>query len=278
MSESIQVINNRVYLTGETNLMKLFIDTNVVTAPTSILEKIKPNTIDWKVPKPHINYVFEFIKRAAYIYNLHKAEMEIFMLWDFKNKKHNMFIPEQTVSGATVQFEWTIPKDHALMFELHSHHTMSISFSGTDTQTDSSLDILPHISAVLKNIDKVDMLNIDKNIDIRLSYLGNKIALKLSDLFEMETYNMPQVKKEIVQYTPTTHMGYNMNGNNWGSGVTTKRPTLENTLTNPAYNMSTKNVKSATERPTNTLKSALPETNEDILDFVNKQLESVKKG
>jgi len=270
---NVQVIDNRIFLVGETNLMKIHVDTNVVTAPKSILTVTKPSTIEWKVPKPHINYMYEFIKRASYIYNLYKSEMEIFMLWDFKNKKHNMFIPEQTVSRDTVKFEWHIPKDHALMFELHSHHTMGISFSGTDVATDSSLDILPHISAVLKSVDKFDMTNPDKNIDIRLSYLGNKISLKLSDLFEEETYNMPQVKKEIIVASPVVSMGYNMS-NNWGN-----RPSLENALTDedylrkyPAY----KNVKSTIERP-EYIQNKLPETSEDILDFVNKQLETSKK-
>jgi hypothetical protein len=68
-------------------------------------------------------------------------------------------------------------------------------------------------------------------------------------------------------------MGYNMS-NNWGN-----RPSLENALTDedylrkyPAY----KNVKSTIERP-EYIQNKLPETSEDILDFVNKQLETSKK-
>ena len=90
--------------------------------------------------------------------------MEIFMLWNTKTKSHTLYIPQQVVSGAHVTFGWELPEDCVLMFELHSHHTMGITFSSTDDTNDSSLDILPHISCVLKNIDKMNFLKLNHHL------------------------------------------------------------------------------------------------------------------
>lgn len=215
MTYNFKEIDHTLFYTVSTNTMDINIPTNIYTAPKAIRKNSHIDLINWKVPKPHINYLYEFIKRAAVIYNKYKSEMEVFILWDTINKTHVFFIPQQEVSGGNVSFEWDIPENHILLFELHSHHTMSITFSATDDRSDGSLDILPHISAVLKNIDKINMLDLNKNIDIRLSYLGNKTSLEISDIFVEDVYNMPQITKSAPVVTDFTNM-YNINTPTYG--------------------------------------------------------------
>lgn len=268
---NVKVIDNRVYLTGETNTMTLNINTGYTVAPKVLLEKSALPVIEWKIPKPHINYLIDFFKRAAYIYNLYHSEMEIFMLWNTKTKSHTLYIPQQVVSGAHVTFGWELPEDCVLMFELHSHHTMGITFSSTDDTNDSSLDILPHISCVLKNIDKMNFLNFNNNVDVRLSYLGNKIMLKLEDLFVFDVMDMPQITQQII--TPATSV-YNMGStdesyfyrSNW---YNKNKPSNERDYVYPGkpdtkYNSVPADVEDAFAPPT---------SHKDILEFVNKQLE-----
>lgn len=204
--------NGSIYYVVETNTMRLNIPTNIRTMPVNMVQSNKEEVliVDWIVKKPHIKYLEEFIKRAAHIYKLYKSEMEAFVLWDTKDKKHVFYVPQQTVSEASVYFDWSFPENCILMFELHSHHVMGISFSSIDDHNDSSVDILPHISLVLKNINHFNMLDFNNNIDIRLSYMGNRIPLKIEDLFEMETYSMPQISRAPL---PIIQPMYNYNTN-----------------------------------------------------------------
>lgn len=268
--------NGAMFYIVETNTMKLNIPTNIYTVPKALRTKEDIPIIEWNMPKPNIRYLDEFVKRAAHIYNLYKAEMEAFILWDTQNKKHIFYVPTQEVSGASVKFEWTIPENCVLMFELHSHHVMGISFSSTDDNNDGNVDILPHISAVLKNIDKFNMLKPDDNVDIRLSYMGNRTMLKIKDLFEMETYSMPQIKQYIapaVVNTPTQsvwngYYGYNKFAESNKTANPVTRPTFGNDL-EKAFTKEKKQDVGAFDKL---------EDSEDVLDFVNKCLqEELKK-
>ncbi len=267
MSNNFVEVAGKGFYTFETNTMKLNIPTNVFTAPSALRSKETVPIVEWKFPKPSIQYLFEFLKRAAYIYNLYKSEMEVFVLWDTVNKKHVFYIPEQEVSGASVNFTWNMPENCILMFELHSHHTMGISFSSTDDTNDSNVDILPHISAVLKNIDKFNLIDMDANIDIRLSYIGNKITLKLKDIFEIDTYSMPQIKKYIPHVVIANKHNDILNAYYGGSNTYTPKNVIERKFDDKSTN--------GKYKQSNVYRSAFDklEDSETILDFVNKRIQ-----
>lgn len=274
MSSNFKEIDHRMYYVVETNTMVLNMPTDIYTAPQSLRKKTVVPIINWKVPKPHISYYYEFMKRAAAVYNLHKAEMEVFILWDTINKSHVFYIPTQEVSSGNVFFSWEIPENHVLLFELHSHHTMSITFSATDDKNDSSVDILPHISAVLKKIDSVNMLDLNKNVDIRLSYLGNRIPLSISDLFIEEEFNMPQITKYVAPVVEVSKYGPYSVGNysrtyNYVPPIKYEKAKKETSIYNSVHRKNT----------TNTKTSAFDKLEDasDVLDFVNKQLETYPK-
>jgi len=183
------VHENVLYLVAKTNIFNINIPARISLSPLSKLNKTKYlPPVEWLIPKPSISYLYTFLDYAGQVYNNMKAEMEAFVLWNTIEKKHVFYIPDQTVSGSSCKFEHVFPEKHILLLDMHSHHTMSCSFSSIDDANDSMLDLLPHISLVVKNIDKFDWTNLNKNVHSRLTLWDNVYDLSVFDIFTPHTY------------------------------------------------------------------------------------------
>lgn len=171
--------------------------------------------ISWHYDKPSISFIYEAAKIAGQIYNELSAEVEVLVVYDSSIDDYKMIIPTQTVSGASCEFTYDELKlgVQELIVDIHSHHTMGCSYSGTDDNDDNDkiMSYHPHLSVVIKNIREFDFSNLEKNVDIRLTFRGYTQALKLSDVFEMTMYKLPQVKKAVTKIE-----SYKYNFKNYG--------------------------------------------------------------
>ena len=180
----------------------------------SVKVKDPRNLLVWHTCKPSIDLLYEICKMAAQVYRTMDAEMECFIIWNTETKAYELLVPTQTVSGATCDFEYTDLEvgKHEVVVDVHSHHSMTCSFSGTDDDDDSVTSYIPHISVVIKNIKSFDFSDIGKNLDIRLTYNGSFNDLSLNDVFDIPVYNLKQVKKKTyVSTLPEKPLGYSYN-------------------------------------------------------------------
>lgn len=205
------VHENVLYLVAKTNIFNINIPAQISLSPLSKLNKGKLPPVEWLVPKPSISYLYTFLDYAGQVYNDMKAEMEAFVLWNTVEKKHVFYIPDQTVSGASCKFEHVFPENHILLVDMHSHHTMGCSFSSIDDANDGALDLLPHISLVVKSIDRFDWMNLDKNVHSRLTFWDNVYDLSVFDIFTSYTYPKDRIH-EYKYVAPVHTTPYNYGG------------------------------------------------------------------
>jgi len=176
---------NQLFMTLETSLYDIHIKTNFHVNVSGNTTKKRPQMLEWKIPKISMSVLYEFMIMAAYIYRTMKAECAAVFAYNLQSNKYNVVYPEQEVSGASVKYDNDIQLDQNLTMvaDIHSHHDMKISFSGTDDKSDNMLGQLPHISMVFKNVSSVNMLKLDQNVDCRLTIQGNSYPLQFSDCF-----------------------------------------------------------------------------------------------
>ena len=79
------------------------------------------------------------------VYEEHSAEGCILLFYNQKNKRFKLEVPEQTVSGASVNYEPMSIDDYELIGTIHSHANFGAFHSGTDTDDEESFDGL-HIT------------------------------------------------------------------------------------------------------------------------------------
>lgn len=198
--DNLIIRDNIPYLSVSSNVFNLKIPAKLNLSPLGKLDEKKLlDPVEWLVPKPSSHFLFAFLDMAAQVYNKHGAEMEAFILWDEVNQKHVLFIPEQTVSAASCNFDMNqIPEKHVLLVDMHSHHTMSCSFSSIDDHSDSNLDLVPHISLVIKSIQKFNWNKLGENVDIRLSVWNNRYPLSVDNVFNFAPFPVDKIKKQAV--------------------------------------------------------------------------------
>jgi PRTRC genetic system protein A len=184
----------------------------------SILGDLKPHAklhIE-KIPGPVFAKIYSFFKE---VYKEFYSECVALLYYNPKTKKYKTFIPNQEVSGASLDYvkDRTF-KDHVLMCSIHSHASMSAFHSGTDSDDEKSFDGL-HITLGKMNQDVIDIsasivANGTRFMVDPLDYVHNL------DLVEFSYYNPNQFKPAFVvvdgekQYTKDvkTHLGYVING------------------------------------------------------------------
>jgi len=184
----------------------------------SILGDLKPYAklhIE-KIPGPVFAKIYSFFKE---VYKEFTSECVALLYYNTKTKKYKTYIPNQEVSGASLDYvkDRTF-KNHVLMCSIHSHASMAAFHSGTDSDDEKSFDGL-HITIGKMNQDVLDIsasivANGTRFIVNPTDYINN------IDLVEFSYYNPYQFKPAftvvngIKQYTKDvkTHIGYVING------------------------------------------------------------------
>lgn len=161
-----------------------------------------PNIITWNIPKPDIIIMYEFISIATKVYKRMSSECLGLIIYDNASNFFKIVYPDQVINGTSVSYkpdDVKLGANNIIIADIHSHHTMGISFSGVDDHDDSNMSIVPHISIVAKKIDSIDFTDLNKNIDCRLTIQGAKYNLKIEDVFDdsLEKYYTDEVEKHF---------------------------------------------------------------------------------
>lgn len=219
INEKIVNVNDVLYYCDETSLFKINIKL-MDLKPFKDIKTITPDKpiLEFKMPKPPVELLYDFFRKAADVYSIYKSEMEGLIVWNSESQTYYIKYPKQKATAATCNFEWTgaFTEHECLIVDCHSHHTMTIAFSGTDNNCDGPLGLLlPHVSLVVKGIDKFNWINPDENVSIRISYMGKTINIKIADVFDV-----PIVTKESLTFIePTIYTAYSgYGGYNYGYG------------------------------------------------------------
>lgn len=174
--------DDRFYGRIQTNIFNLYIDTGLASNVFKSHQILDP--IEWHIPKPSINLLTTFMMNAALHYNKNKSEIQVFILYDLKTKTYSMYYPNQIVSSAFCQFDYNdVPDGNILVVDIHSHHRMKIGFSSTDDKDDGNF-MVPHISCVALGLDEVNLFELDKSVQCRVTVGKDFYDLELDDVFD----------------------------------------------------------------------------------------------
>lgn len=185
-----------------------------------------------KIPVKFLYQIEKFFRSVMEANKGQNLEAQAFCIWN-PSLGYHIRIPEQTVSGASVSYDWKnfLAEDGSdvIVLDLHSHNSMGAFFSGTDDRDDNGNCT---ISGVIGEMNKASPAMV-----FRFNLLGNMKVnnLKVEDIFvqEGQDFEVPaewlgQVKKET--YTTTYGGGlYGGRGNFTGtSGSSTGSNTTAN--------------------------------------------------
>ena len=144
------------------------------------------------IPKPDITVLEEILDCFKYVCTKTKEELLIIIYFDTKTEK---FITEivrtQIVSGGSVEYSYNkkyeMTDRYIKYLEIHSHHSMMASFSGTDNKDESHRTL--YFCGVLGKINAVDtnIFNMDHKFRI---WTGLRfIEIPLYEVFETHINN-----------------------------------------------------------------------------------------
>jgi PRTRC genetic system protein A len=143
-----------------------------------------------KIPTEFLIKSFIFFKQ---VHDKYKTEAFSLIVRNKKNNSMELYIPTQVVSGALVNY--TLPEkfneQYEILVNLHSHHTMKISFSSTDDKDDKGQTT---ISGVIKDIYD------NPEIDLRIWSINKFIDLDVRDVFDLEDKKLNITLDEYLKY------------------------------------------------------------------------------
>lgn len=116
------------------------IDSLVPVKSISILNDIKPYvTMNIpKIPSKVFTKVVSFFKN---VYRIHKSEAVVMLYLENDAKKYYIHVPEQEVSGASVEYKRDVSfPGKTLVGTIHSHSNFGAFHSGTDKDDEKSFD------------------------------------------------------------------------------------------------------------------------------------------
>ena len=165
-----------------------------------------------KIPLQVFHQIRAFFQKVCETHG-QALEAHCYILWNQTDGYH-VFVPEQTVSGGTVEFSYSgLPAGSAIVVDIHSHGSMSAFFSGTDDTNDKN-----HIyfSGVIGKV------NTDKpEVTFRFNMFEVKRPATLGDIFcesqipvTVPDEWMDKVKKR--SYGGTTYTPGSWMGTDWG--------------------------------------------------------------
>lgn len=205
------IMNDRHVVVEKDDQLYYVLETNIYTVylPMHINAKMRSPVmsndalISWKIQKPNIKLLYQFVIDAAYVARTMGSEVTGFVVLDLQSKKQEpvLFYPKQQVSLASCIYDRNVPEGHALLVDLHSHHTMECSFSHTDNADDGALSFIPRISIVVSGMSKDDHLGGFKT-DARLSFRKQNWRVRTDQVFA--AHQSVGIEEVVTKYEPVT--------------------------------------------------------------------------
>ena len=132
-----------------------------------------------------------FLRTAVNVYRKYKSEFAGCIFHNTKKDWYEVLIPKQNISSTSVEYSpsdgfshYEDMEDKNLIVDMHSHHVMGIGFSSTDNYSDSIIGAVGSISLVVKNIDKFNLVDFNKSVDIRVNIQGKSYPILIEDIFD----------------------------------------------------------------------------------------------
>ncbi len=121
------------------------------------------------IPKPNLEVFIKIIEIFKYVYDKVKSEICVNVYYDKKTKQFITNIEQQLVNSVHVGYDYDekfeMSKDYVRYLQIHSHHTMGASFSGTD-DADEKLTSLCYYGVVGKLNEDSSFYNVDSKFRI----------------------------------------------------------------------------------------------------------------
>lgn len=89
-----------------------------------------------KIPFSMMKEVEKFFKAVIAKFGDTNLESMIWIMWN-PDQGYFLHVPNQTVAGAAVTYDWTPPAGSHIVVDIHSHANFGAFFSGTDDRDDS---------------------------------------------------------------------------------------------------------------------------------------------
>ncbi len=129
-----------VHKTGFTEAIKtefgIFFGTTHVGLVSNSLKSFIHDNI-WLIPRPKYDDLETLISLDKKVFDEYGSEFFCSLCWNTRTKKYEIFVPKQSVSGASVAFEQFIPEHLIQVIDHHSHNDMGAFFSTVDNKNDA---------------------------------------------------------------------------------------------------------------------------------------------
>ena len=187
LDQAIEQGYGEIFVVGDTGIIKYhklrgkdrYVTLKVDKVPGVDLHPLKENLSAFlpagKVPNRLLQQIESFFRQVM---AAHSKALEA-MIWVLYNEErgYHLFVPDQTVGGASVQYDWkAVPSGSTIVVDLHSHGSMNAFFSGTDDGDDRNSIRYSGVFGLLQNPTASTVW--------RFNYMDRKIAAKLDDIFD----------------------------------------------------------------------------------------------
>lgn len=163
------------------------------------LNKIDGNTIfKLNIPKPSIKYFIQIVDMFKYIYDKIKSELALNLYYHKSSKRFYLEIMEQDVSPGFCNYKYSPlenNKNYVRYLQIHSHHSMSASFSNTDDK-DEKNSIMCFFGVVGRLNEHSDIFQVEKKF--RLWTGVQFVEIGFMDIFDIQIYNSSIDSKNLI--------------------------------------------------------------------------------
>lgn len=152
-------------------------------------------TWELNVPRIPAKILVQIVSFFRKIHRTYNSEVFVQVFYDFETGEYFPHVPKQTVSGASVHYvnEFAHDSNKSLVFEIHSHNTMSAFFSGTDDADEKS----DRFYGVVGRLDQYF-----PEMKLRLSVGGRFQEVDVDELFDID-----QNETHYAEVFPAEWMG-----------------------------------------------------------------------
>ena len=163
----------------------------------------------WNLPKPGVgilysirDFFFDIMKK------MNDAEVMIQLYWDKQEERYFIYVPEQKVMKATINFKHSQelqadPSRYLWVLDIHSHNTMGAFFSSTDSADETSTRVFGVMGTIAKGASEEWADSIRFSTKFRAGVNGKFIELNMDHVFDMEdTTPMPIPQEDYAKVTP----------------------------------------------------------------------------
>jgi hypothetical protein len=157
------------------------------------------------IRKPDISVLEEILEYFKFVCNKTKDELLVIVYYDTQTDEFiNEIVKTQVVSGGSVEYaynkDYEMDERYVKYLEIHSHHSMGASFSGTDNNDESNRTL--YFCGVLGKINPLttNIFNMDHKFRI---WSGSRfIEIPIYEVFETHT-TQPELSEDKIEELDT---------------------------------------------------------------------------